>query len=177
MEALNGRRLRLKDPPNRGPLLIAYAVLHRRTARAIRLAIDAVEAEEKRRREEGVTESTSGNPEFALDAFQDAIYRAAELFEFYSKHIPEYIPSIRRHKIKRGVRSTSYVSDIDRLAKPWKILCNKCKHNHAFLVPVEGIYDDEAWVSGFSLYMKKGDFFAIFMMRRMLAHITGNSGH
>jgi hypothetical protein len=71
MEALNGRRLLLVDRPDFGHALTAYALLHHRFARGIRTAAVLIDAEETRRKKEGQAQSTTGNPLFALDAFQD----------------------------------------------------------------------------------------------------------
>lgn len=145
MNALHGRKLILKDIPDCGHSLTAYTLLHQRLARGISAAIDKIDAEEERRKKEGY------DPSFAADAFKDAVYRAAELFEFYEQDLLRYLG------LEKSQETAEYCTTIKTVKRTWLCLCNKCKHNHAFLVPIEGLYDSGDWVTGFSLYRRQGD--------------------
>lgn len=155
MEVLHGRSIQLHDRPGFGHPLTAYALLHQRLARGIDAAIRAVTLEEERRKKEGYDQSTIGSPILALDVVQDVIFRAAELFEFYESDILHYlgVHKIGKHKEIRQ----AYMSVIRQVKRTWSLICNRCKHNHAFLIPVEGYYESGDWVSGFSLFQRSGN--------------------
>ncbi len=155
MDALDGRRLELAEHPSKGHFFTAYAMLHRRMERSLTRALEAIEKEEIRRRAEGLENNTKGNPIFALDAFQGAVYRACELFEFYEKDLFVYIPNLNSVRdVNSGKTFLKFIKDIKRR---WGVLCNNYKHNHAFLVPVEGSYESGSWVTGYCLYSRVGD--------------------
>lgn len=155
MESLHGRQLRLYDRPEFGHPLTAFALLHQRLERAISTSLRLLTEEEEHRKLEGIENPTKGNPFFVLDSFQDVIYRAAELFDFYEKDILRYLGI--HDSAEYLNEKKKYLKDVGIIKRQWSFLCNRCKHNHAFLVPVEGIYNSGDWVSGFSLYRREAD--------------------
>lgn len=152
LEAIDNRRLKIRLRRDHAPLVTAYGLLHRRMNRAITLALDAVEKYETARREEGFGDTIKGQPSFATDAFTDAVYRAAELFEFYDSDIVDYLDPSLSIDIKR-----QYKKALKGISEHWERLCNGCKHNHSFLIPVEGNYADGAWLCGYSSYRHNGE--------------------
>jgi hypothetical protein len=113
MEALDRRKLFLSVPKDHGEPLTAYAVLHRRTSRAIVAALDTFDAWQKKRMDEGYSPEMSGTPAPAMDAFLDAVYRVAELFEFYQADIPRYVASLPHNRL-----SKQYQGQLKALSKP-----------------------------------------------------------
>ncbi len=151
LEALDNRKIGIRVRRNHAPMITAYGLLHRRMNRAITLALDTVEKYEDARKLEGFGGDLSGQPSFASDAFVDAVYKAAELFEFYDSDIVDYLePSLTYHQKSR------YKKALKEITGHWDRLCNGCKHNHSFIVPIEGKYADGAWVSGYSSYRHEG---------------------
>lgn len=152
LEALDNRKLNIRLRRNHAPMITAYGLLHRRMNRAITLALDAVEKYEDARKAEGFRDNISIQPSIATESFVDAVYRAAELFEFYDSDIVDYLePSLTNHL------KSQYKKAVKDITGHWDRLCNGCKHNHSFLVPVEGKYTDGAWVSGYSSYRHDGE--------------------
>lgn len=147
MEGLQGRRLKLLEQRDRGEPLHAYAQAHRRLSRQLDTTITAITRMEDRRAEERWNESRTADPAYAADAFQDLVYRATELFDFYALDIPAYL-SLRQID---GPVETHYRKGIKSRRDLWASLCNRCKHNHRFLVPVEGRLLTGVHVTGFSL--------------------------
>lgn len=152
LEALDNRRLSVHLRTSHAPLITAYGLLHRRMNRALVLALDAVEKYEASRANEGFNDEITGQPSFASDAFTDAVYRAAELFEFYDTDIIDYL----KPSLNRDVR-VAYKAALKRISGPWDRLCNGFKHNHSFMVPVEGQYADGVWLSGYSVYRHESE--------------------
>ncbi|WP_429930824.1 hypothetical protein [Agrobacterium vitis] len=152
LETIDKRKLKIRLRKDHAPLIAGYGLLHRRMNRAMTLALDAVDKYETARRDEGFSDSIGGQPYFAADAFTDAVYRAAELFEFYDSDIVDYLEPSLNPDIKK-----IYKKNLKKITGHLERLCNGCKHNHAFLVPVEGQYNDGAWLSGYSYYRHEGD--------------------
>jgi hypothetical protein len=148
LEAIDGKRIFLRHHKDHGDPLISYGLLHRRAARALLRALQATAKYEAERKAENYQVKPQGSPNDAMDAFMEAVYRVAELFEFYDTDLLGYVESLNHNHGRKRV----YKEAIKAIAKPWEILCNRCKHNHAYLVPVEGSYEDGSWVFGFSLY-------------------------
>jgi len=153
MMALHGRKILLHDRPEFGHTITAYILLHQRLERALSTALKQLDVEEERRKSEEY-KNPKGNPLWALDAFQDAVYHATELFDFYDKDILCYL-RLEKSTSLRAVQD--YKSSIAKLKRTWAFICNKCKHNHAFLVPIEGSYNSGEWVAGFSLFRRFGE--------------------
>ena len=160
MSALHGKRISLADIPERGDAITAYSLLHLRLQRRILVTLDAIASDSERRIKEGYDTITSGNPYFTLDSFQDAVYRAAEIFEFYEKDLPIYLNLANPTGQLRSIRA-QYLTAIRRAKRIWSFLCNKCKHNHAFLTYAEGKYEGGKWVCGFSMYRRVGNLLKI----------------
>jgi len=150
-DALHGRRLAFVERADRGLPLHAYAQAHRRLYRQMDNAFDAVVAMEASREEEGWKECRTALPQRAADAVQDLYYRATELFDFYVGDLPLFLG------VSSGSHLRKYVEVIKSARDHWAAVCNRCKHNHRFLVPVELTYEDGQRVTGFSVYGRSGD--------------------
>jgi hypothetical protein len=129
--------------------LTEYSILHRRLQRSLQRFLRTLEQHEIDRQQEGWSNSTKKGTTAPIDGFLDTIYDAAELYEFYEKRVvPLLNPSGKARKL--------YMTAIKGLQKEAKIICNKCKHNRAFLQYVEILYADGQYVTGFALYQMHG---------------------
>jgi hypothetical protein len=116
-------------------------------SRQLDTTITAITRMEEKRAEERWNESRTADPAHAADAFQDLVYRATELFDFYALDIPVYL-NLRQ---TNGPVENHYRKGVKSRRDLWAKLCNRCKHNHRFLVPVEGRLPTGVHVTGFSL--------------------------
>ncbi|WP_156418417.1 hypothetical protein [Aureimonas sp. D3] len=155
MEALHDKRYKIAQIEDSGHLMTSYGLLHQRLARDIERTINLLKDYGDKRSKEDHMEAPRANPLDLLDSFQNCTYRAAELFEFYEKDLILYMG------IKKSGRNLPAVENfqtkIRQYSKIWKIICNKCKHNHSFLVPIEGYYSSGERVLGFTLFTRKDD--------------------
>jgi hypothetical protein len=156
---LHGRKLHLIDRPDRGSPLPAWARLHAKLARTFRYALDAIDALIAKREEEHWGHHLTGLHQEATDAIEDVIYSAAEIFSFYEGDIPYYFD------ISKNIYNRSIKSEYDRNIKEQKrfcaMLCNACKHNHHFLVPIEVTYQNLTRSLGFTVYSRSGNIVAV----------------
>lgn len=148
-EALHGKAIGVTQA-DVNELLTGYSVLYRRFSRALKRFLQTLEEYEKKRYEEGWENSTNGSTTDPLDDFLDCIYAAAELFEFYeSDVIKSFDPPTEARQPYRSV--------LARLKREAVLICNRCKHNHAFLQSIEVRYDSGLAVSGFAVYQMDGN--------------------
>lgn len=128
--------------------LIAYTVLYRRFQRVIRRFLTEYQNFTRGRDKEGWENDSRGNPNPLLDAYQDAVYVAFEIFDHYMKKLTPLVrvPHHDRRKFDKRVRE---------LKREASIICNESKHNGAFLQLVEVNYDSGEHVLGFSFYRLK----------------------
>ncbi|MGR9131740.1 hypothetical protein [Rhizobium leguminosarum] len=148
MEALDGRRLPISDHRDHAELAVGYANLHRRLARAMLRAFAAMETYDERRE----TAGGGGSLNETLDLALDAIYRLEEINEFYEKDIAAYFPAVQQLP-----QFGDYLKALSTFNRQWGVLCNKPKHNHAYLVAVEGVYECGSWTAGYMMCTRDGD--------------------
>src|SRR5262249_45070755 len=73
----------------------------------------------------------------------------AELYEFYESDVIKLLnPSGKARKL--------YRANIGELKRESALICNRCKHNYAFLQSVEVLYDSGHYVTGFAVYQMQG---------------------
>ncbi|TRW16693.1 hypothetical protein [Glacieibacterium frigidum] len=143
-EALHGKRLgatqsRVSD------LLVGYSILSRRLQRALKRCLASLEVYQSSRQNEGWDKSSKGNTNDHLDDFLDVVYAASELFELYETEIIKLLnPS---SKIQNEYRTI-----VRKLKRFSTILCNKCKHNYAFLQSIEITYESGEIACGYVVY-------------------------
>lgn len=154
-EALHARKIRLLDREDRGSPLPAYAQAHRRLFRQLNATLTAINTMEETRAKELWKGSKTSEPQVSADAFQDLTYRMTELMDFYEKDIPYYLSLNTGSKFKESL--AIYLKRIKSLRGIWATICNRCKHNHRYLVPVEGHYYDNQMVCGISMYGRVGE--------------------
>lgn len=152
---LRGRRIKISRPGGKGDFLQSYALLHRRVWRAMKLATDAIESQNLFRKSEGYGRTTKYDLFSTLEMFLNMINRVSELFEFYLKETKNYLSEIKTWGPSGGANKFS--QDLKSVTDLWVQLANRCKHDHHFLVPVEGFYQSGEWVSGFALYQMLDD--------------------
>ncbi|MDQ0840216.1 hypothetical protein [Sphingomonas faeni] len=131
-------------------ILVGYTVLFRRFQRALKRALASIEAYEIRRLAEGWANESKGNATDHLYDLLEAIYVAAELFEFYESDIVRFIDPAPKAK-------ADYKGAIKSLKRLPVIICNRCKHNHAYLQSIEIVYDNANITTGFALYRMKDE--------------------
>lgn len=151
-EELHGRNIELVDREDRGSPLPAYAQAHRRLFRQFQESIRLITEMESARQSEEWGSCRSNLPQRSADAAQDLIYRATELFDLYLNDLPYFL----------GLNSKSaavsqYAKDVRNLRSYWATICNRCKHNHRFLLPLEVSYSMNEVVTGFSVYGRTKD--------------------
>lgn len=92
------------------------------------------------------------NPEFKQDfdlvrLWQETLYRATELFDTYTAHIPTALGS-KADKHTRQ-RLAPYVAAAKARRSVWANMCNRLKHNHHVLIPHRTRYASGRTVDGF----------------------------
>lgn len=166
--ALHGKSIELLDRPDRGSPLPSWARLHSRLSRAFRYTIDSFDKLIAKREEEEWGRQTSGLHQEAVDALEDVIYAAAEVFSFYESDIPYYL-NLDSHSNSKIIKSR-YINDIKEQKRFSSAACNACKHNHNFLVPVEAKYHDGSISVGYSIYSRSGN---VLSVNRQIVHDGG----
>jgi hypothetical protein len=102
------------------------------------------------RQQEGFGNNTTKDTTTPIDDYLEAVYIAAELYEFYESDVVKLLnPSSKARK--------TYRTEIGHLKRESTLICNGCKHNHAFLQFIEVLYENEQYVSGFTVYQMDGD--------------------
>lgn len=125
--------------------LTAYSLLYRRLNRLSQRFISTLEDYENIRDKEGWENGTNQRDDNLKDDFLQVVYTAAEIFEFYESHIPALFA------ISKDI-SSIYMAEIKSFRREVAIICNRSKHNHAFLQTVEVVYENKICVVGFCLY-------------------------
>lgn len=130
----------------------AYAQSHRRFFRHFQESMRLLEQMEKSRGEENWESCRSNLPQQVTDAAQDLIYRVTELFDIYLNDLPHFLQIYQNDPLLR-----KYSKEIKILRSPWATICNRCKHNHRYFMPVEVTYGDRHFATGFSVYGRTGN--------------------
>jgi hypothetical protein len=88
-----------------------------------------------------------------ISAMKSVAYRIAEVFESYERIITA-LPVVRSRNLKSDF--DDYKTTYKRHSKPWKLLCNKLKHNGNRMVIVSGQYAAGSFCNGFALHRMVG---------------------
>lgn len=147
--SLHGKRVRVNQN-KLNEFLTGYTVLHRRLHRSLGRSLRSITDYEARRANEGWSDSSAGSVDEPLDDFLEASYAAAELFELYETDIPKLF------KTNAKAQST-YRGSIRKLKRETCLICNRCKHNHAFMQAIEAKADGTDWIAGFIVLRMNGD--------------------
>lgn len=132
---------------------VAYTVLYRRFQRVLRRFLTEYAAFTGRREAEHWGESRA-DLNALMDAYQDGAYVAFEIFELYSKKLT---PLMRLPQPAR----VSFDKSIRELRREVSILCNRSKHNGAFLQFAEVHYSGGERAAGFAFYQLREDHYVI----------------
>lgn len=107
--------------------------MHARAASACDLALaDTIEKAAQRSVASGLNENHDLNGDL-VRLFGESVYRATELFDTYTQHIPTAL-GIKDDRAVRK-RLSPFVDAAKQRRSPWANLCNKLKHNHYVLTP------------------------------------------
>lgn len=127
-------------------MLTGYAVLHRRLQRALKRFLDTLDAYEAERSANGWNKA--GNVHPPADDFLEVVYIAAELWEFYEADVPRLLGLTAK-------QGEAYRLAVRKLKREATLICNRCKHNYAYLQAVEMRTLSDAPTVGFFVAQRK----------------------
>jgi hypothetical protein len=138
--SLEGRKLG-REKGEADELLTGYIILHRRFHRTLRRFMKSLDDIDPKMRD---SRDQSNGLMFTavLDDYLSTLYAATELFEFYEQDVPGFLTiSGKEHNV--------YRNKIGVMKREASAICNKCKHNHAYLQQVRIDYNNSEYADGF----------------------------
>jgi len=82
-----------------------------------------------------------------VERWQEAIFRATELFDTYCQHLPKSLGAKDHKEVRR--RMEPLVAAAKARRSLWAQLCNRIKHNHHVLTPHRTRYESGRTVDGY----------------------------
>lgn len=91
--------------------------------------------------------ASSGTDFSMVHLWQDAVYRATELFDTYCQHLPTALGVKEDKAIRRRIEPL--IATAKNRRSSWALLCNRLKHNHHVLTPHRTKYVSGRTVDGY----------------------------
>ena len=146
-EALDGRCLGL-DRVSISQMLHEYTLVYRRFSKSLARGVASFQTYVDKRDNDNWGDSPA-SPTEHIDDLLECIYHAAEVFEIYYQRIDRTLKL--DNKLKRRFREK--IRDYQDF---WVKICNRSKHNSAYLQSIEAHYLNGEGVAGFFMYIIKG---------------------